>query len=178
MKNGTEFRAFVEETAVFLRVTAVLDYFRQPMPGPLDERMEQIVDRYIAAAPEQRERLLTALDKSQRALLGIYGHREATLAMRQESRERLRRGLVGLALAHHELDRGSLEAALAVPHHIARKLGVNTVDLFDEAASFVGDEIGDYLRGYGRRSDVGLRKYGWREIKTPEGVIYKVSPGI
>lgn len=177
MKNGTEFRTFVEETAVFLTDTAVLDYFRQPLPGPLDERMEQIVRHYMAASPEQREMLLAALDKSQRALLGIYGHREATLAMRQESRPRLLRGLVGLALAHHELDRGSLDAALVVPHHIARKLGVNSVDLFDEAAGFVGEAIGEYLRGYGRRSDVGLRKYGWREIKTPDGVKYKVSPG-
>jgi hypothetical protein len=177
MKNGTEFRAFVEETAVLLKDTAVLDYFRQPLPGPLDERLGQVVARFMAAAPEQRALLLAALEKPQRALFGIYGHREATLGMREESRERLLRGLVGLAIAHHELDRGSLEAALAVPHHIARKLGMNTVDLFDEAAGFVGEEIGEYLRGYGRRSDVGLRKYGWREIKTPDGVKYKVSPG-
>ncbi|MCB9418673.1 MAG: hypothetical protein H6667_02635 [Ardenticatenaceae bacterium] len=177
MKNGTEFRAFVETTAVFLSDTAVLDYFRQPLPGPLDGRLGQIVDRYMAAAPEQRDLLLAALDKSQRALFGIFGHREVTLAAREESRERLRRGLVGLALAHHELDRGSLEAALAVPHHIARKLGVNTVDLFDETAVYFAGEMGNYLRGYGRRSDVGLRKYGWREIKTPDGVKYKVSPG-
>ena len=177
MKNGTEFRTFVEETAVFLTETAVLDYFRQPLPGPLDERMGQIVRRYMAASPAQRELLLAALDKSRRALFGIYGHREATMGMREESRERLLRGLVSTAVAHHNLDRSSLDAALAVPHHIARKMELNTVDLFDEAAGFVGDEIGNYLKGYGRRSDVGLRKYGWREIKTPAGVKYKVSAG-
>ena len=177
MKNGTEFEAFVEETADFLKETAVLDYFRQPLPGPLDARMGQIVARFMAASPAQRELLLGALGKSQLALLGIFGHREATMGIREGSRERLRRGLVGLALAHHELDRGSLEAALAVPHHIARKMGLNTVDLFDEAAGFVGGAMGDYLRGYGRRNDVGLHKYGWREIKTPDGVKYKVSPG-
>ncbi len=177
MKNGTEFRAFVEETAVFLNQTAVLDYFRQPLPAPLDERMGQITARFMAASPEQRALLLGALGKPQRALLGIYGHREATLGMRERSRERLLRGLVGTAVAHYELDRGSLEAALAVPHHIARKMGVNTVDLFDEAADLVGGEVGEALRRYGRRSDVGLRKYGWREIKTADGVKYKVSPG-
>lgn len=177
MKNGTEFRTFVEETAVSLRSTAVLDYFRQSLPGPLDAHLGQIVDRFMTAAPEQRHLLLAALDKPQLALFGIFGHREATLAAREKSRERLRRGLVGLAIAHHELDRGSLEAALAVPHHIARKLGLNTVDLFDEAAGFIGGEIGDYLQSYGRRSDIGLRKYGWREIKTPDGVKYKVSSG-
>jgi hypothetical protein len=177
MKNGTEFRTFVEETAVFLADTAVLDYFRQPLPGLLDERLGRIVDRYMAASPEQRGLLLVALDRPQQALFGIFGHREATMGVRQESRERLLRGLVGLAIAHHDLDRGSLDAALAVPHYIARKMGVNTVDLFDEAAAFVGDEIGDYLREYGRRSDVGLNKYGWREIKTTDGVKYKVSPG-
>jgi hypothetical protein len=41
----------------------------------------------------------------------------------------------------------------------------------------VSGAIADYLRVYGRRSDIGLRKYGWREIKTPDGVKYKVSPG-
>jgi hypothetical protein len=131
----------------------------------------------MAVLPEQRELLLAALDKSQRSLFGIYGHREATLGMRAKSRERLLRGLVGTAVAHHALDRGSLDAALAVPHHIARKMDVNTVDLFDEAAGFLGGDIGAALRTYGRRSDVGLRKYGWREIKTPDGVKYKISPG-
>lgn len=177
MENGTEFQAFVEETAVFLGETAVLDYFRQPLPSPMDERMKRIVDRYLAAKPEQRAQLLGALEKSQRALLAIYGHREVTMGMREESRERLLRGLVGLAITHHTLDRGSLEAALAVPHHIARKLGLNRIDLFDEAAELVGGEIGDYLRGYGRRSDVGLHRFGWREIKTADGVKYKISPG-
>ncbi len=177
MKNGTEFRTFVEETAVFLQETAVLDYFRHPLPGPLDERMGQIVDRFMAASPEQRGLFLAALGKSQRSLLGIWGHREATMGMREASRERLLRGLVGTAVAHHELDRGSLEAALAVPYHIARKMGVNTVDLYDEAAGFVSGDIGEALQRYGRRSDVGLRQYGWREIKTPAGVKYKISPG-
>ncbi len=177
MKNGTEFRTFVEETAVFLTETAVLDYFRQPLPAPIDERMGQIVDRFMVASPEQRDLFLDALGKSQRSLFGIFGHREATMGMREESRERLLRGLIGAALAHQALDRGSLAAAWAVPHHIARKMGVNTVDLFDEAATYMTGEIGERLREYGRRSDVGLRQFGWREIKTPDGVKYKISPG-
>lgn len=177
MKNGTAFKVFVEETAVFLKDTAVLDYFRLPLPSPLDERMAGIVNRYMAASLEQRQMFLAALDKPQRSLFGIFGHREATLGIRTESRERLLRGLVGAAIAHAALDRGSLEASLAVYHHIARKMNVNTVDLFDEAAGFINGIIGDYLRGYGRRSDVGLRQYGWREIKTPDGLKYKISPG-
>jgi hypothetical protein len=177
LKNGTAFKVFVEETAVFLKETAVLDYFRLPLPAPLDERLADIVSRYMAASPEQRQMLLAVLDKPQRSLFGIFGHREATLGIRTESRERLLRGLVGAAIAHQALDRGSLEASLAVHHHIARKMNVNTVDLFDEAAGMMGGEIGEYLRGYGRRSDIGLRKFGWREIKTPDGLKYKISPG-
>ena len=177
MKNGTEFKVFVEETAVFLKETAVLDYFRLPLPSPLDERMADIVSRYMAALPEQRQIFLAALDKPQRSLFGIFGHREATLGIRTKSRERLLSGLVGTAIAHQALDRGSLEASLVVHHHIARKMNVNTVDLFDEVAGIMGGEIGEYLRGYGRRSDVGLRQYGWREIKTSDGVKYKISPG-
>ena len=177
MKNGTEFKVFVEETAVFLNETAVLDYFRLALPSPLDERLADIVSRFMAASPEQRQMFLAALDKPQRSLFGIFGHREATLGIRTESRERLLRGLVGAAIAHQALDRGSLDASLAVHHHIARKMNVNTVDLFDEAAGYVAGEIGEYLRGYGRRSDVGLRKYGWREIKTLDGLKYKISPG-
>lgn len=177
LKNGTAFKVFVEETAVFLKETAVLDYFRLPLPSPLDERLADIVSRYMAASPEQRQMLLAVLDKPQRSLFGIFGHREATLGIRTESRERLLRGLVGAAIAHQALDRGSLEASLAVHHHIARKMNVNTVDLFDEAAEMMGGEIGEYLCGYGRRSDVGLRKFGWREIKTPDGLKYKISAG-
>lgn len=93
--------------------------------------------------------------------------------MRRESREWLRRGLVGTAVANYVIPpRRNVDVSLALFHVCARRLGANTVDLFDAAADAAGAAIADHLRAFGRRSDVRLASFGWRELKTPEGVRY------
>ena len=178
MKNGTEIQAFIESTAQLLAGLRVTDYYAEPLPSPTDLRLANVVGRFMAITPSQRETFQAALTQSQRALFGIYGHRAATLGRREESRERLLSGLAAAAIANYEIPaRRNVEVALSVYHHVARKLGLNTVDLFDEAAGYAVGETAVLLRQFGRRRDVTLHKFGWREIKTPDGVKYKFSLG-
>jgi hypothetical protein len=106
--------------------------------------------------------------------LALFGHRAATLAMRRQERAWLRPGLLGAALANYETaDRRGITTGLAIYHHVARKLGINTVDLFDDVAACVPGEVVGLLREFGRRGDVRLAKFGWRELQTADGIRYK-----
>lgn len=174
MQNGNAFHGFMAEAIAYLQQMQVIDYYRQPLPGVADERLGAMVDRLMAATPTERERFQQTLASGQRSLFGIFGHRAATLAMRQEERGWLLRGLVGTAVANYTIPpKRNVEVGLAVFHHIARKLGENTVDLFDKAAEFGGEAIAAHLCAFGRRSDVRLDSFGWREMHTPEGVQFK-----
>ncbi len=172
--NGNAFRAFVDDSVAVLQDVKAIDYYQRPLPDQLDETFVEMVAKFQSATEEQRTTFVEAFTEKQRALFGIYGHRAATLAVRGENQEKLLSGLVGAAIANYTIpDKRNLDVSLAVYHHCARKLGVNTVDMFDEAAAVASAEFAPILAQYGRRSDVTLKKYGWREIKTPEGVKYK-----
>lgn len=176
--NGTKFHVFIEESLAFLAEQRVIDYYQEPLPSATDERMAAMVDRFMEATTAQRERFQAAAPESGRSLFGIFGHRAATLAARQESREWLRRGLAATAVANYVIPpRRNVDIALAVHHHCARKLGVNTVDLFAEIAAYAGDAVAGHLQAFGRRSDVTLGRYGWRELKTAQGVKYSFEMG-
>lgn len=177
-RNGDAFQAFTGESACFLAGKKALDYYREPLPSPSDARIEAMVDRFKAASNVQRAHFLSTLNQAQRSLFGIYGHRAATLSVREAAGERLAKALLGAVIANYVIpSKRRVEVALAVYHHCSRQLGLNTVDLFDEAAEFAAPELADQLRSFGRRSDVTLRQYGWRETKTPEGVRYTFSWG-
>ncbi len=178
MNNGTEIQAFIEQTANFLAGMRVTDYYAEPLPSPNDWRLANVVGRFMALTAGQRETFQAALTRPQRSLFGIYGHRAATLAMREKSHERLLSGLVAAVIVNYAVPaRRSVEVALAVYYHVACKLGINTVDLFDEAAGYGGAAAAALFEEYGRRPGVTLKKFGWREIKTPDGVKYKFSTG-
>ncbi len=176
MQNGNAFHGFMADAVTYLQQMQVIDYYQEPLPGEADERLASMVDRLMSATPAERERFQQALKSAQRSLFGIFGHRAATLAMRNADRAWLLRGLVGTAVANYTIPpKRNVEVGLAVFYHVARKLGMNTVDLFDEAAAFGGEAIAGNLRTFGRRSDVRLSSFGWQEVKTPEGVKYQFS---
>ncbi len=176
MQNGNAFLAFVEEASAFLQKLQVIDYYQEPLPGEVDERLAAMVDRLMTATTAERERFQQTLAPGQRSLFGIFAHRAATLAMRYKDRNWLLRGLVGTAVANYTIPpKRNVDVGLAVFHHVARKLSVNTVDMFDKAAEYGGEAIAAHLRVFGRRSDVRLTSFGWQEVKTPEGVKYQFS---
>lgn len=174
LENGNVFRAFVEESVAALQDVGAIDYYKRSLPDELDDELTEMVARFMVATAEQRSIFAEAFTEKRRAVFGIFGHRSATMSVRVEDPARLRRGLIGTTIASYTIpDKRNLAVSLAIYHHCARKLGVNPVDLFEDAAQFASDEFASILLQFGRQPDVTLRKYGWREIKTPEGVVYK-----
>lgn len=173
-QNGHSFLVFMEESEQYLRQMQVIDYYRQPIPSDDDARLEAMVEQFMAAKPAERESFQARLTVEQRSLFGIYGHRAATLSVRNGSAAKLLSGLVGAAIANYEIpEKRNVEVALAIFHHCARRLELDPAEIFDRAADFASGEIGQRMRAFGRRMDVTLQQYGWREFTTPKGVRYR-----
>src|ERR671931_2611393 len=66
---------------------------------PTDGQVARICADLQKASPFHREVFLSALTDRQRAILGRYGVRAATLALRERSIPRLRSGLIALVLS-------------------------------------------------------------------------------
>lgn len=178
MQNGNAFLAYTEETVRFLDGLRVIDYYRQPLPAPADERLDEIVTRLMAATAVQRDAFHAALTAAHRAPFGIYGHRTATRSVRQAARDLLLQGLAGAVLANYVIPpRRNVEVGLAVYHHCALKLDLNPADLFTRAADYAPSDLAYRLVNFGNRADVTLSKFGWRELHTPAGVQYKFEWG-
>ncbi len=178
MDNGDAFLAFLEESVGFLADRKPIEYFQEQLPSSTDDGMARIIERFADTAPERRERFQSTLSRRQRSLFGIFGHRAATISLRERSRARLLQGLIGAVISNYVVpEKRRVEIGLAVYHHCARQLQVNTVDLFDEAATYATPTFAATLREFGRRSDVTLNRFGWEERQTPDGVTFKFSWG-
>jgi hypothetical protein len=134
-----------------------------------DSQVERICADLQEASPVHRGVFLSALTDRQRTIIGRYGVRAATLALRERSIPRLRSGLVALVLSGSAAsDERDFMVGAAVHHHVARQLGLDPAVLFDEAAAYAGP-AGDLLQAFGRRQDVTLQAFGWREVATDRG---------
>ena len=165
---------FVNDLQHALRGRSVLDYYRDPLPGELDNVLETAVHHFIGGSDAERLSFNQTLVHAERSLFGIYSHRATALALREQSVDRLRCGLVASVIANFvPLPGRRPEAIWVVYHHCGRKLEQDILALFAEAAGYAPAELAGKMVAFGRRGDISLRLAGWREVKTPEGVWFK-----
>lgn len=173
-QNGSALAVDVDDLAEYLAGQTTLDYYRQPLPGPVDARMDEAIARYMAYSPADRATYRDLLPHRAKALLGIYGHRAATRAVNTADPGLLQQGLIASTIANDDVPAGRrIEIGLAVYHHCARKLGLNPADLFAVAADYANEDLAPFLVAFGNQEDVTLKKYGWLEQTTEDGVLYK-----
>lgn len=174
--NGQAYRAYVERTLSVLDELTVETYFSFPMPAPADDVLAEIVSAYTAWSLSVRDQFLAQIPPFKRGLFGIFGHRSATLAVHRSEPDLLRLGLIGNLIANSPTPpTRNVEAALAVFYHCAQKLGLEPGPFFAECSKFADEEMAATMLAFGQKTDVTLKQYGWREIKTPDGVRYKVE---
>lgn len=172
--NGRAYRAYLERALEILDALGVESYYSSPMPDAADDALAEIISAYTAWPLPVREQFVARLPTNKQGLFGIFGHRAATLAVRRNDRDLLRLGLIGNLIANSPIPPNrNVEAALAVFYHCAKKLEIEPSDLFEEASQYAFDEMSSRLVTFGQKPDVSLKQYGWREIKTPDGVRFK-----
>ncbi|MFY1576193.1 hypothetical protein ACN26Z_15030 [Verrucosispora sp. WMMD703] len=139
------------------------------IPGKQDRLAEEI----LARAPRRIEQsFVRSLDPTNALALGHYGARLATLALRQNSVDLLRRSVLatGLARCLASDDDRDFMLALAVPWIVAQQLGEAPVEVF----ATVGDSLPDgpvarLVHTFGARTDITLEAFGWELVTTSDG---------
>lgn len=172
--NGQAYRAYLESALSLLDVLTAVDYYASSIPSSTDQALGEIVNAFTAWTSKVRGEFIDSLPAEKRGLFGVFGHRAATIAVRKGDPEWLRLGLIGNVIANTPVPPNrNLEAALVVYYHCARKLEIDPQALFDDAAQYASGDLVERLEVFGRRSDLSLKSYGWREIKTPDGIRFK-----
>ncbi|MFG3715001.1 hypothetical protein ACIBTZ_21970 [Micromonospora sp. NPDC049460] len=139
------------------------------IPGTQDRLAEAILSR----APRRMDQgFVRSLDPSAALALGRYGVRLATLALRQNSSDLLRRSLLatGLAGCLEPNDGRDLLVGLALPWIVAQQLGASPATVF----ATVGDSLPDgpvakLFKAFGARTDLTLEAFGWELVTTASG---------
>lgn len=174
--NGQAWRTYLASAQALSVEYKTLDYYPLPIPSEIDGSLRQIVMAFTALAAEQRHQFMSLLTAENRAIFAVFGHRAATLAVRTTDPEWLRAGLLGNVIANFIIpERRDVRRALAVFYHCARKLDIDPRELFKNAAHFAGDEMAGELLDFSALDDVRLKDYGWREIRTQEGIVYRIG---
>ena len=93
---------------------------------------------------------------------------------RTDSAAELRSGLLERMASSPSFrhDYRDMMMVLAPVHHCARRLGIDVVALFDEAAGSAPPELADTVRHFGRRGDITPGAFGFGVEDTAEGPRY------
>ncbi len=101
----------------------------------------------------------------------------ATRALRAESRDLLKTGIVEYLLACLPVrDWRDVLVGLAPLHDCARRLGADPALLFDDAVRDLPPEVADLARTFGLRSDVTPRAFGFELVDEPASPTYRIGP--
>jgi hypothetical protein len=136
---------------------------------PTEQEVAALRGSLAGTSSVERARFRAELRDRQQVALGRFGVRCAAVALREHSPALLRIGLITIALAESDGDPRDLMVTVAAHHHVARQLGLEPAEIFDEAASFADPDTADVLRLFGRRVDVTLQAFGRRQVDTPDG---------
>lgn len=101
----------------------------------------------------------------------------ATRALRAESRDPLRTGIVEYLLASMPVrDWRDVLVGFAPLHDFACCLGVDPATFFDDTVRDLPGEVADLVRTFGRRTDVTPRAFGFQVVEEPTGPAYRIGP--
>jgi hypothetical protein len=173
------FANFVGEAAAYLGGVSAYFYVQETVPSNTDAEIRQICHAMGAAGPPLAPELAAALDAHRRTVLGIFGRRVPQMVLAHDVPDTRRgdilaSGLIAEAFSNAgHRDFRDVLVGLARHYECARRLSLDITDVFDAAAGFADADTATLMRIFGRRSDVTLGRFGWREVETPNGPAFE-----
>ncbi len=156
------------------------DNLRDPVRGPLFERMAELSRLYLACSPPQRVYIRSRLTNrtGPRARVKAAGKLEsfslrvAVIGLREKSADLMKTGLAGFAIADIGSDARETLMSLTLVWHAAKAMPADATGLFREIAAISGPAFGSMLMDFASRPDrvPSLAGMGWREVDTPAGL--------
>ncbi len=149
---------------------------QEPLPGPTDEKIGRMVARYRELTRARRIRWTTMLEsRAARARLNMFARRMAMLAVRRQSPELLRDGLIAQMMTGFRLDQYyDLLMILSLLSRSARRLKLGEEFLRETLQYADGPVVGGHIQDFFHRSEVdqAIEAMGYHEYQTAAGIVY------
>ncbi|MDG4857027.1 hypothetical protein P8605_02435 [Streptomyces sp. T-3] len=152
-------------------------YLRTALPSELDTIVDSVVNEYRLAQPPARERTLNELGERSAGVLTVYGERMAAIAVRMESPEPLKRGLIGVGMGVGVLmEPYDTLISLAAINHSAQLLGTSLAGLTADLAQALPPAARSVFEDFAARSDRDKSLHAMRLGTTGSGPTFRYVP--
>jgi hypothetical protein len=145
----------------------------------LDDRREafyMLVDYYISASDDERERLRKTWDYSKKWIYPNIETLAVDLPGERSCEERIRASLIlnSILEEYYKRDMRDCLVLLCVKYHIAIEIGLDPRKLFEEVAKISSKEFAIELRDFIERPDAdkALEAFGWKRVVENDGKVY------
>lgn len=150
-----------------------------PIPCQIDEKISDQVKLFIQISPSER---LIFYEKAEfiSGFFLTFAERSATLAVREQSRQRVLEGLIALIIENCRAgDYRDTLGSLVPLYHAASKIGLDADALLKEvASSYTDNEAAKHMKTFPDRPihDKSLEAFFYREVNAPDGFKYESIP--
>lgn len=155
-----------------LKLTLKSDYFRQSIPCELDNGISDILAALSTHNQKDIELVASSISGDNGRVLGLFAERMASLAVRKNSIEPVKRGLFALLIYARTEDPRDVLLVLSLLHDAIIKVGSEPKTIFNETAALFGGS--SFLSDFLNRSDddKSIDAMGYKESKNEEGFLY------
>ncbi|MGW1029997.1 hypothetical protein ACWD4J_41160 [Streptomyces sp. NPDC002577] len=150
-------------------------YLKVRLPHDLDAEVTSVITAYMSSSERARQETITRVGSRVAAVLSAYGQRMASMAVRTNSVEVLRRGVVAVGLAEGRLEdpRDNL-FVLAAVNDGASLIGTSLGRLIADVANRLPPSALPGLREFDEREESGksLQAMGLRGVGSGPTFLY------
>ncbi len=147
-------------------------YYQQAIPSKVDEGINNMLASLSTSDPAELELIADDVAGDEARVLGLFAERMASLAVRENSIEPVKQGLLALLLYARTEDPRDVLLVLSLLHDAVIKTSGTPKKVFDEASLIFGGAglLDDFLNR--SDEDKSIDAMGYEESKNDEGFLY------
>ncbi len=147
-------------------------YYQQSIPGKFDEEISDIIADLSGRDNKEVEIIANSISGDHGRVLGLFSERMASLAIRQNSIDPVKRGLFALLIYARTEDPRDVLLVLSLLHDAILKVGQNPKVVFNEANTYLNASslLNDFLKR--SEEDKSIDAMGYKESSNDEGFLY------
>ena len=147
-------------------------YFQQPIPSEIDDGVSRVLSSLSARDQTDLKLVSDGVVADEAQVLGLYAERMASLAVRENSVNRVKQGLMALIIYARTEDPRDVLLVLCLLHDASIKTSGNPKQVFNEVNAVFGETV--LLNDFINRSDEDktIEAMGYEELKTKDGFLY------
>jgi len=168
----TDIKNLLSSLLALLKLALKSAYYQQAIPSKVDEGICNMMTSLYTSDKAEQEVISDGITGDDARILGFFAERMASLAVRENSVERVSQGLSALLLYARTEDPRDVLLVLSLLHDAAIKTSRTPKKVFEEASLIFGGTglLADFLNR--SDEDKSIDAMGYKESKNEEGFLY------